>query len=135
MVTTKDAMPAKSVPPALKTWFVVHCIVDLVFAVPLFIFPEKFLALLGWPFFDPLTVRLVAAALFGIGLESYLGRNGGVERYRSMLRLKIIWSGAATLGILIAMFSLPEPPVVGWLLAVIFAGFNGLWVWWWLALK
>lgn len=124
-------MSAASVPAALRTWFVVHCIVDLVFAVPLFFFPEKFLALLGWPFFDPLTVRLVAAALFGIGLESYLGRNSGVERYRGMLRLKIIWSGAATLGILIAMFSLAEAPVVGWLLAGVFAGFNGVWVWWW----
>jgi hypothetical protein len=118
------------VPSVLKKWFVVHCIIDLVFVIPLFFFPERFLALLDWPFVDPLTTRLVAAALFGIGLESYLGRNAGPDNYRGMLRLKILWSAAATLGILWTLFGMPEPPVVGWLLAAVFAGFNVLWVYW-----
>ncbi len=123
------------VPTALKKWFVAHCIIDLAFAIPLFFFPELFLALLGWPSFDPITTRLVAAALFGIGLESYLGRNANSEQYRGMLRLKIIWSAFATLGILMAMLGLPERPLVGWMLAVVFAGFNGLWLYWYRKLR
>ena len=98
-------------------------------------FPKTFLELLGWPYFDPLTCRIVAAALIGIGLESYLGRNAPIESYRGMLRLKIIWSLTATVGILIAMFSIEERPFIGWLLALFFAAFNLLWVFWWMKLR
>lgn len=114
----------------MKNWFVVHCLVDLAFAIPLFLYPEWFLALLRWPYFDPIAIRLVAAALFGIGLESWLGREGSPEQYRGMLRLKIIWSAAAVLGILLGLFPLSEPPLAAWALALVFAGFNGLWVYW-----
>lgn len=119
-----------TIPTALRNWFTVHCVVDLIFAIPLFFFPERFLEMLEWPFFDPLTARLVAAALFGIGLESYLGRNSGPEEFRGMLRLKIIWSAVATAGILVTLLSLPNSPFTGWLLTVVFAGFNGLWLYW-----
>ncbi len=119
------------IPSALRNWFIIHCIVDLVFAIPLFLFPEWTLKLFDWPHFDPLATRLVAAALFGIGLESYLGRDGGLEKYLGMLRLKVIWSGTAAAGILITQFSMSEKPVAGWLLASIFIAFNLLWVYWW----
>ena len=119
-----------AVPERLKRWFVVHCIIDLVFAVPLFLSPAWFLDLLGWPAVDPLASRLVAAALFGIGLESYFGRNGSRSQYAGMLRLKIIWSAAASLGILWTLLQMAAPPITGWLLLAVFAGFNVLWVYW-----
>ena len=50
----------------LRRWFVVHCIADVVFAIPLLVIPVEFLNLFGWQTIDPLTTRLVAAALFGI---------------------------------------------------------------------
>jgi hypothetical protein len=121
---------SKIIPPALKSWFVVHCITDLVFALPLFFMPEQFLAFLGWPHFDPMTARLVAAALFGIGLESYFGRNAGREKYLGMLRLKRIWSGFAFLGIVFTMLQMETPAVIGWLLAGVFGGFHLLWTYW-----
>ena len=80
------------VPKNLKVWFVVHCALDVIFAIPLLLVPVRFLHLLGWTDVDPIASRLVAAALFGIGLESFLGRNSGPESYHGMLRLKIIWS-------------------------------------------
>jgi len=123
------------IPSSLKNWFVAHCVIDLAFALPLMFFPKTFLELLGWPYFDPLTCRIVAAALIGIGLESYWSRNAPIESYRGMLRLKIIWSLAATVGILIAMFSIEEHPFIGWLLALVFAAFNLLWVFWWMKLR
>ena len=119
------------VPGALKNWFVAHCVIDLLFAVPLMFFPETFLEVLEWPYFDPLSVRIAAAALAGIGLESYFGRNASREAYLGMLRLKVIWSFCATAGILLAMWSIPAPkPAVGWLLAAVFAGFHLLWLYW-----
>ena len=120
----------KAVPESLRKWFVLHAVVDLVFAIPLFFYPEWFLRLMGWPYYDPVTARLVAAALFGIGLESYFGRHGSIDSFRSMLRLKIIWSLAATVGILWTMFALPEKPLIGWGLALVFGAFHGLWLYW-----
>jgi hypothetical protein len=56
------------VPPSARTWFVIHFVADVLFAVPLFFFPETTLSLLGWTDVDPAATRLVAAALFGIGI-------------------------------------------------------------------
>lgn len=112
------------VPGSLRTWFVIHFVADVVVAIPLFISPDLLL-LLGWQHVDPIATRLVCAALFGIGIESWLGRAGTVESYRSMLNLKIIWSAAATLGVLLSM--LKGGPLAGWGVLGIFAIFNGIW--------
>lgn len=122
-----------SVPRSLRGWFVFHCVADVVFAVPLFFAPTAFLSALGWPAVDPITSRLVAAALMGIGLESYLGRNGDREAFRGMLNLKIIWSGTATLGILWSV--LAGGPAMAWAFVAIFGGFNALWVYYRLRLR
>ena len=125
-----------SVPKSLKTWFVVHFALDVIFAIPLMVAPAWFLGLLGWQTIDPIAARLVAAALFGIGIESYLGRNAGPEAYRGMLNLKIIWSLGAVAGILVSMVEGAHGrPILGWGLLAIFAAFNILWVAWRLRLK
>lgn len=55
-------MTSPPVPGSLGTWFVIHFIVDVVFAIPLFLFPQEFLALFNWRSVNPLAARLVAAA-------------------------------------------------------------------------
>ena len=114
------------VPTALRRWFVVHFIADVVAAVPLFVAPAWMLGLLGWPAVDPISTRLVAAALFGIGIESYLGRNGSVEAFRTMLNLKVIWSAMAALGVLWSQ--LEGGPPAGWGVFAIFSGFHLVWL-------
>lgn len=114
------------VPKSLRTWFLIHFALDVVFALPLFIAPLPFLRLLGWTCVDPIAARLVGAALFGIGIESLLGRDSGRETYLGMLNLKVIWSATATLGILWSQ--LEGGPVLGWAFLAIFAGFNVVWV-------
>jgi len=114
-----------SPPPAVRTWFVVHFVADVIFAVPLFVAPRAFLGLLGWPCVDPLTTRLVAAALFGIGIQSLVGRNEAAETFRAMLNLKIIWSATATIGLLWSQ--LEGGPPLGWGFVAVFATFNAVW--------
>ena len=121
------------VPGALRRWFVVHCIADLLFAIPLFIAPVALLKLAGWSQVDPLATRLACAALFGIGLESWLGRHGGREKFLGMLRLKIIWSLTASIGL--GWSTLDGGPVAGWVLFGIFVAFNILWTYWYIRLK
>ena len=112
---------------SLRTWFVIHCILDVAFAIPMLVAPVAFLSLFGWTMVDPFMTRLVAAALMGIGLESYLGRNAGVEAYQGMLNLKIIWSAFAILGLVVSVLTFGGPWMV-WLIIAIFVGFNILWV-------
>ena len=104
---------------------------DVVFAVPIFFAPREVLGFFGWVAVDPLAARLAAAALFGIGLESFMGRNSTVEAFKGMLQLKIVWSGFATLGL---AWSVAEDglryPWIGWVLVGVFAAFHVLW-WYW----
>ncbi len=121
------------VPKSLRTWFVVHFVADYLFAIPMFVAPVWFLGLFGWECVDPIATRLVAAALFGIGGESLLGRNAEVETFRTMLRMKMLWSSTAVVGILVSMFQ--GAPPAGWVFFGIFVAFNGLWTWWFLKLR
>ena len=75
--------------------------------------------------------RLVAAALLGIGIESFLGRNAGLEAYAGMLNLKIIWSFVAVVGLVISLIQEEHGgPPAGWMIVLIFLGFNVLWIYW-----
>lgn len=129
-------MPDVNVPNALRKWFVVHFIADILFAVPLFLFPVYFLTQLGWQTIDPYATRIVAAALFGIGIESFLGRNADRQTFVNMLNLKIIWSGATILGVGLAMIqSTQAPAAIHWMVLAVFVTFHILWIYWRIALR
>jgi hypothetical protein len=117
----------------LGFWFVVHFVVDVLFALPLFIAPEWMLGFFGWQTIDPIASRLVAAALFSIGIESYLGRNANAEVFRGMLNLKLIWSASAVFGIGISL--LDGGPIMGWVVLGLFVAFFCLWLYYRLRLK
>jgi hypothetical protein len=125
---TSPGARQEEVPRALRRWFVVHGVVDWIFAVPLFLFPDAFLPALGWTVVDPMAARGVAAALVGIGTQSLLSRNATAPVYRELLSLKILWSSAATLGF--AWTALGSGPRAGWMFAAIFAFFDALWIYW-----
>jgi hypothetical protein len=114
------------VPKSLRTWFVIHFIADYLFGLPLLIAPVWTMTIFGWITIDPVTTRLVGAALLGIGGESLLVRNATIEIYRAMLNLKIIWSLSAILGILLSI--LDGSPPLAWGFLAIFAGFSILWI-------
>ena len=122
---------AADIPTALKRWFIVHFIADTLFAVPLFVAPAFLLNLLNWQSIDPLMARMVAAALFGIGIESLLCIKLGKDAFIAMLNLKIIWSFAAITGFTIGLIQgLFGHPAVGISLLLIFVSFNILWIYW-----
>ncbi|MBM7623621.1 hypothetical protein [Sporohalobacter salinus] len=120
----------------LRNFFVLHFIVDIIFALPLFLIPRTFLKWFGWQTVDPIATRLVAAALFGIGIESLLGRNADKNSFKAMLNLKIIWSLAAIVGMIISLVQKDQGnPLLLWAILVVFIAFNFLWIYWRLRLK
>jgi hypothetical protein len=87
------------------------------------------MTLLGWTAVDPITTRMVAAALFDIRIESFFSRYLGKDAFIAMLRLKAIWASAAVLGISWSLVSgLFGYLWVGMAFLGIFLGFKVLWV-------
>lgn len=113
------------VPASLRAWFVVHFLVDVVVAIPLLTMPEEILPRFGWTAVDSVSPRLVAAALMAIGVHSWRCRNAGVETYRALLGLKILWSATAVAGLTIAIAR--GAPPLAFVLLSIFLGFSGVW--------
>jgi hypothetical protein len=114
-----------AVPKSLRRWFVVHFAADMLFAIPLLVAPRFTLELFGWQTVDPVTTRLVAAALFGIGIQSLLGRNEPRAAFLGMLNLKIIWSMTAVLGFAIGLIT--GAPFGVWIFLGVFTAFSALW--------
>jgi len=117
--------PWFDVPDALRTWFVIHFVVDLVVGVPLLIAPAAVLGAFGWSPLDPGATRLVAAALLAIGLSSYRVRGEGIEVFRAFLSLKIIWSLLAIFALFAAIGG--GAPSVAWVFLFTFLIFLGVW--------
>jgi hypothetical protein len=127
------ATAAKDVPQALRRWFVIHFVADIIFALPLLLIPEIIMPLFGWTVVDPITSRLVGAALLGIGVESLLSRNASFEVYKAMLNLKVLWGSGAVFGIVLGiMFGAPAS---AWLFLLIFTIFATVWIYYWLKLR
>src|SRR5262245_8264376 len=114
------------VPPTLRTWFVVHAAICLAAATALLAAPELVLHRLGWACVDPIATRLAGAALLAIGGQSMIMRNAGVEAYRTMLGVLVLWSLAAALGLFVGIGA--GAPPAAWALLSIFVLFAGVWV-------
>ena len=122
-----------TVPNGLRTWFVIHFVADVLFAIPLLLFPQALLNFFGWKTYDPIMTRLVGAALMGIGVESLLGRNASAATFRAMLNLKVIWASSALIAI---GFGIAEGAAsTAWLFMTIFFVFWCVWVYYRMALK
>jgi hypothetical protein len=49
----------KELPKALRNWFLVYFIIDIIFALTLMFIPVLFLGSLGWQVVDTIAARLV----------------------------------------------------------------------------
>lgn len=113
---------------SLRVWFFIHFIVDYIVAIPIFLFPNETLTFFGWGIIDPLTIRLIAAALFAIGGISFISRYSEAVVYKHLLVLKIIWSLFAVGGILLTVSTTGKIPLLGWIVLVIFIFFASIWI-------
>jgi len=123
----------KKIPNGLRTWFIIHFVTDVLFAIPLLLFPQFLLDLFSWRTFDPVMTRLVGAALMGIGIESYLGRDADLHTYREMLNLKVIWASSALFAIGAGLVQGAAP--TAWLFFGVFAVFWAVWVYYRLKIR
>ena len=114
----------QTVPSSLRKWFTIHFVVDMLFAIPLFIAPSFVLSLFG--FEGVVTARLVAAAFMAIGGSSLILNKKGFETYNTLLTLKIIWSITAVLGLILSFIQ--GAPLSIFLAIAIFTLFCSVWL-------
>ena len=115
------------VPGSLRKWFVLHFILDYLVAIPLMIAPVEIMTALGWAISEPVAVRLVAAALIGVGGVSLFARKADIATYLHLLALKLLWSGAAIIGLVMSITQ-GAPPFT-WVFLGIFLFFFLVWAW------
>lgn len=107
---------------SLRVWFKIHFLVDILFAIPLFLFPIWTLGLFGIVS-EPVLARLIGAALVGIGGVSYLTKTK--QEFKILLKLKVLWSSAAIVALVWSVIEGASSLI--WVLVVVFVLFFGVW--------
>ena len=116
------------VPTALRRSLVFDAIVDGLLGLVLFVAPEPVLRFFGWHSVDSIATRLLASALLGMSAQTWLGRNGDRALVRAALNLKVVWTGAATIGLAVAVM-LGSPALATFAL-IAFGAFFAQWTYW-----
>jgi hypothetical protein len=107
----------------LKTTFLVHFIVALLFGLGFLLIPGAVGSFYGLNVQEPEIYRLLGGAMLGFAISSWLSyKASGWESVRIVVVMEIVW---ATLGTLVMLYALLLAgfPALGWLNAIILAAF------------
>ena len=113
------------VPTMLRKWLVFHFYFDYAVAIPIFFGAEQIALYFPEYPLDTVALRIVAAALFGIGFSSLQASNLDYDNMVIKLRWAVIWSGTAWIGVFISLVNEGHP--LNWPGFFTFILFNFLW--------
>ena len=113
------------VPTMLRKWLVFHFYFDYAVAIPIFFGAEQIAVYFPDYPLDTVALRIVAAALFGIGFSSLQASSLDYDNMVKKLRWAVIWSGTAWIGVLISLVNDGHP--LNWPVFFTFVLFNFLW--------
>ena len=112
----------------LKYTFMAHVVVAGVFGLLMFLVPAAFAALIQWPNIDPLIARSLGAAELALAVSSWLAfRAVRWDEVRIVVQMEIAFTVLGALGTLYELL-FGGAPAIGWIVAVVFAVFAVLWV-------
>ena len=86
----------KPISTGLRTTFLVHFIVGLIFGLLLLLIPGTFLGMFGWNVAQPATYRLVGAAILALSVF-YILFNEGFANWQSLWLCAVLAGLALTL--------------------------------------
>ncbi len=119
----------------LKTTFLVHMVVALVFGLLMFLVPALWGSLVGYNVADPTITRLAGAAMLALALSSWLGsRADRWETVHIVVQMEIVFTVLAALAVLYGLF-FEGAPAFGWVAFILFAAFAAAWVFFFLKLR
>ncbi len=113
----------KPISSGLRTTFLVHFILGLIFGLLLLLIPETFLGMFSWKVTQPAVYRLVGAAILGFAASSWFGYKAYTwDQVRIVVLAELVWAPVATLVNLWGLIAGDFPPAA-WINIVIFGGF------------
>ncbi len=114
----------KPISSGLKTLFLVHFILGLIFGLLDLLIPETFFGLLNWPIKEPAVYRLAGAAILGFAAGSWFGYKAVTwEQVRIVVLTELVWPVLGALVTLLGLLTGAFPYAAGWINFVILAGF------------
>jgi hypothetical protein len=107
----------------LKTLFLVHCIVGLVFGLGYLLIPGKMMAIMGVTPLDEYPWRLVGAAILAFTASSWFGYKADVwDKVRIIVIAEICWTTLVVLAGLYGLFFAGQPTAL-WINVILMAIF------------
>jgi hypothetical protein len=112
----------KKISSGLKTTFLVHAILGVLFGIVFVIYPQAWNAF-GANIQEPETFRLVGAAVLGFVSSSWWAyRETEWEKVKIVVQAEIVWTGLAALVVLFGLL-FAGLPAIEWLIVIIMAAF------------
>jgi hypothetical protein len=138
----------RTISAGLRTTFLVHAIVAVVFGAALWLVPGRFLTLVGWVqesftidgteitapgtlFVDGVITRLLGAVLLALAFSSYQGwRTQEWAKVALVVQLEAVFCLLSVIaGLMVVLFLREDPlPLFGWLTLVLLAAFGAAWI-------
>lgn len=107
----------------LKTTFLVHFIVALLFGLGFLLIPSTVGSIYGMNVQEPEIYRLLGGAMLGFAISSWLSYQAtSWESVRIVVIMELVWTILGTLVMLYALL-LAGFPALGWVNAIILAAF------------
>jgi hypothetical protein len=112
----------------LKTTFLIHAIVALVFGIVMYLIPGTFARLIGWQPFDGNMTRGFAAALLALAVSSWFGyRAARWDEVRIVVQMEIAFTVLGAVAGLYGFFVKGAPAII-WVAIVIWVAFAAAWL-------
>ena len=113
----------KIISKGLNITFLVHFILGLIMGIPFLVFPEEYADLLNFTISEPMTYRLLGAAIIAFSISSWFAyRKSKWESVEIIVIAEIVWT---ILGTIITIWGIisDDFPAVAWLNAIAMLGF------------
>jgi len=114
----------------LKITFLIHFFVVVIFGLVFTVIVEIYLELVGWPYDDPVTGRILGAVFLGFAVASLLSwRETKWESVKIVVQMEIAWLVIGTAVHFFAIFTDPLLPFIIWVQAAILIVFLVAFTW------
>ena len=99
----------------LKLTFLIHFFVAVIFGLLFTVLVELYVEVVGWPYLDPVTGRILGAVFLGFAAASLLSwRETKWERVKIVVQMEIVWLVIGTAIHFWAVFTDPLLPFMIW---------------------
>jgi hypothetical protein len=105
----------ENVSKLLKLTFLIHFFVSVIFGLLFTVLVELYVGVIGWPYLDPVTGRVLGAVFLGLAAASLLSwRETKWESVKIVVQMEIVWLIIGTAVQIFAVFTFPGLPFMIW---------------------